>query len=570
MTAVQRRGGLLRFVPPFTLALFLGPLFAGLLWTLGPAFGYLPALGGERLSLAPWQALFAYPGLGNAVGLSLGTGLTATLLSVAIVTALFAHWHDSRLIARLRRLIAPLLSVPHAALAFGLAFLIAPSGWLFRLFWAPLAGPVPPDLTIVQDPLGLALIGGLVLKEVPFLFLIMLAASGQTATAGQVAQARGFGYGKARAWCAVAFPQLYPQLRLPVFAVLTYAMSTVDMAIILGPATPPPLAVLLVRWFNDPDLAFRFQASAGAILQLLLVAGTVLLWLGAERVIVRAARRRLMAGRRGGTGRFGAMLSAGTAITVFGTATAGLATMALWAGAGRWRYPDPLPSDWSLDAAVRHGPALGGHVATTAGIAIAAAGAALVLALASLEAGQRRTTANANGGRGLVLLYLPLLVPQVAFLFGIQILLVQAGADGTWPAVAWSHLLFVLPYVFLALGGAYRDLDPRYFRTGLALGRSPAALFWRLRLPLLLRPILVAGAIGIAVSVGEYLPTLFAGAGRVTTVTTEAVGLAAGGDRRLIGLYAVVQMILPGLAFLAALIIPAWCFRRRRGMRTAA
>ena len=42
----------------------------------------------------------------------------------------------------------------------------------------------------------------------------------------------------------------------------------------------------------------------------------------------------------------------------------------------------------------------------------------------------------------------------------------------------------------------------------------------------------LAGAVGFAVSAGLYLPTLFAGGGRFVTLTTEAVTLASGGDRR--------------------------------------
>ena len=37
-------------------------------------------------------------------------------------------------------------------------------------------------------------------------------------------------------------------------------------------------------------------------------------------------------------------------------------------------------------------------------------------------------------------------------------------------ALIWSHLLFVLPYVFLMLADPYRALDERYRRTGLCLG----------------------------------------------------------------------------------------------------
>jgi putative thiamine transport system permease protein len=76
--------------------------------------------------------------------------------------------------------------------------------------------------------------------------------------------------------------------------------------------------------------------------------------------------------------------------------------------------------------------------------------------------------------------------------------------------------------------------------------------------PLLLRPICIALAVGFAVSVAQYLPTLFAGGGRYATLTTEAVALSAGADRRVIGVYASAQALMPLLPFALALAAPAW------------
>uniref|UniRef100_UPI0040484CB2 hypothetical protein n=1 Tax=Limnohabitans sp. TaxID=1907725 RepID=UPI0040484CB2 len=57
---------------------------------------------------------------------------------------------------------------------------------------------------------------------------------------------------------------------------------------------------------------------------------------------------------------------------------------------------------------------------------------------------------------------------------------------------------------------------------------------------------------GFAVSVAQYLPTLYVGAGRFVTVTTEAVTLASGAQRSLMSAYAALQMLLPVLAFALA------------------
>jgi putative thiamine transport system permease protein len=80
-------------------------------------------------------------------------------------------------------------------------------------------------------------------------------------------------------------------------------------------------------------------------------------------------------------------------------------------------------------------------------------------------------------------------------------------------------------------------------------------VFIKLKLPLLFAPIMLAIALGLAVSFAQYLPTLLTGGGRVPTLTTEAVALANGGSRRLVAVYALLQMVLPALGF----ILAYWC-----------
>jgi putative thiamine transport system permease protein len=62
------------------------------------------------------------------------------------------------------------------------------------------------------------------------------------------------------------------------------------------------------------------------------------------------------------------------------------------------------------------------------------------------------------------------------------------------------------------------------------------------------------------VSVAQYLPTVFVGAGRYTTVTTEAVTLASGAQRSLTAAYAWLQWLLPVAVFALA----AWLGLPRR------
>lgn len=563
------RARVLRWFPAATLVLMFAPVLAGLAGTVVPAFGWLPALGGARLSLAPWHDLMAAPGLADSVRLSFVTGLATTAFSLAIVVAFTSAWHGTPGFARAQRLLSPLLSVPHVTVAFGLAFLVMPSGWLVRLVSPWLTGwDRPPDFIAVHDPAGLALIAGLVVKEVPFLFLMTLAALGQSDAERARIMARTLGYGAMAAWLKAVFPRVYPQIRLPVYVVIAYSATVVDVAIVLGPTTPPPLAVQLLRWFNDPDLALRFMASAGAVLQIAVVAAAIVLWWLGERLVLCLGRIWVRGGHRGVRDGAVRVASACAMALAFAGAIAGLATMALWAFAGSWRFPDALPAGLSLDAWTGQGPRLAVSLANTAGLGALAALVGLVLVVGCLENEARR--GRRPGTRTLTVLYAPLLVPQVAFLFGVQILLVVLGFDGMWLAVAWTHLVIVLPIVFLSLADPWRAWDERYARTAACLGASPPRILWRVKLPMLLRPVLVAFAVGFAVSVGLYLPTLIAGGGRVPTLTTEAVALAAGADRRAIGAYALLQMGLPLIAFALAAVAPAVAFRNRRALRVDA
>jgi putative thiamine transport system permease protein len=567
----RRRGwrpGWLGIFPALTVAVFLAPIATGLLGTVLPAFGILPALGGTQPSLDAWRGLLAAPGLATALRLTVTTGIAATVLSLLLSVGFCASFQGTRLFRHIQRLLAPLLAIPHAAFAIGIAFLLAPSGWIARLLSPWLTGWArPPDLALVQDPWGLAMTFALVAKEVPFLLLMTLAALGQTPAERMLTLARTMGYDRIWAWLKFILPLVYPQIRLPVLAVLAYSLSTVEVALILGPTTPPPLAPLVLRWFADPDLALRFQAAAGAVLQLIVVAGAIIAWWLAERTLAPLGVRWIEAGRRGG----GAALWRGATGLAMGTLMlAALATMAAlgtWSLAERWRFPDALPASWTLRTVERAGRSLGDPLLTTLIAALAATLIALVLVIGCLEHEAARRIQITR--RALAVVYLPLLVPQIGFLFGVQILLLLTGLDGTWPALIAAHLLFVLPYVFLSLGDPYRALDPRYAQTAACLGRSRRFVFIAVKLPMLTRPILAAAAVGFAVSVGQYLPTVFAGGGRLTTLTTEAVALAAGADQRVAAVYAFIQAALPMCGFTLALLVPRWLYRHRRGMSVA-
>ncbi|HSF65043.1 MAG TPA: ABC transporter permease subunit [Paracoccaceae bacterium] len=538
------------------------PMLAGLVQTLRAAFGILPALGQTDAGLAPWAALAAQPGFWTSLRLTLVTGIGSTLLALVLAAGGVALIYGRA--GQGARWLAPFLAAPHVALAIGLAFLLAPSGWIARGV-APVAGwERPPDLASVNDPWGGALILGLLVKEVPFLMLVLLSALGQLPVRQWQAAGRALGYGRGAVWLRVILPRAYALIRLPVFVVLAFALTVVDVAIVLGPSNPPTLAVAVMRMYADPDARMILPASAGAAALGLIVAGAIALWWGAERAVASLGRAWLRRGGRGGAA--GALLAATGSVVPVLMALGALAMTALviWSVAWRWPWPHVVPESLSLRAWTSPGQGWGRALAATVWLAVASTLLSLTLAIAWLEGEDRGRRTRARWATALI--YLPLLVPQIAVLYGLQVIFLQGGIGAGMAAVLWAQVIFVFPYVMLALSDPWRAMDKRMIHAAAALGARPLRRLVAVKLPLMLRPILTAGAIGVAVSVAQYLPTLFMGAGRVATLTTEAVTLSSGSDRRILGVYAVLQAALPSAAYALALALPALVWRHRRGM----
>jgi putative thiamine transport system permease protein len=559
---------MLRLAPALAIAILAFPVFWGLAGTMVPAFGYLPALGGTDLSLAPFREVLSQPGLYRSCMIALASGVVTAAISVALVALFVGGWSGTRAFRWIQSAVSPLLAVPHAAAAFGLAFMIAPSGFLSRLVspWAT-GWTRPPDWLIVQDQMGLSLMAGLVVKEVPFLLLMTLAALPQVPLAASNRLAATLGYGRVAGFLFTAWPAVYRQIRLAVFAVIAFASSAVDVAIILGPTTPSSLPVRLVQWMNDPELSARFMASAGAVLQLGITVTALLVWLLMEKLCGKAmtflAQRGQRCPRDATARHLSLWLMALTAVIVFG----GLGVLALWSVSGLWQFPNVLPASLSLRGWEQTLPRIGSPLMTSVTVGLAATIFSVVLVIACLAREQQ--TGRTGGNRALFFIYLPLLVPQAGFVFGLKLFLLHGGVGATWLALTFVHVVFVLPYVFLSLSAPWRAFDRRYEAIAAGLGKSDWSTFLAIRMPMLSRAILAAMAVGFAVSIGQYLPTLLIGAGRLVTITTEAVALGAGGNRRVIGIYAFLQMALPFLGFAVAALVPALLFRNRRAMKVA-
>lgn len=508
-----------------------------------------------------WQALLAAPRLWPALAMSLWTGVAASALAIGASAWVLSHSFPYRWTS-VRRLLGPMLAVPHAAFGIGLVFLISPSGWLLR-WLSPWASGLeaPPPWPTSQDPWGVGLIAVLVAKELPFL-LWAAAAHLQRADVAlrlrrELDLARSLGYGASTAWWRVVWPQLWPRLRWPMLAVLAYSLTVVDVALVIGPQSPPTLAVQAWSWLLDADPAANAQGVAAA--WLLALASGLLAWVGWRLPRMAVWRRRRTSGRRG------------TLIPAPWTRNAGLVglraliglyllvmlALAVGSVAGVWPFPRVWPEvlTWAAWASVW---ASGDTLGTTLTLALASACAALAWSIAWLETAPQRWD---DALRRLV--YLPLVLPPVLWVVGVHATTLRWDMDARWSGLWLAHSLACVPYVLITLAPAYAGFDPRYRAVTATLGHGRMRFLLRVKWPLLRAALWSAFAVGFAVSVAQYLPTLFIGAGRFATVTTEAVTLASGAQRSLTSAYAWLQWLLPALV----LSLAAWASRTRRFAR---
>ena len=536
-------------------AILLLPLLAGVFGTFLSSFNLFFFQKNLDI-LESWTRLWEHPSTWPALWLSLRTAVIATLLSLLGSGMILSMWQSNFLRHWLGRWLILTIALPHATAAIILILLLAPSGWLWRLFAT--SNSLPPEFPFPHDTAGWALVFGLVSKELPFLLLIQLNVCRQLPEATRIKTAQLLGQPPWLGWWLTVFPSLYQQIRLPLWAVLAFSFSVIDMALILGPTAPPTFSVLILQWSTDPMLEQQALAAAGSLLQGIVLLILLLCWWVVEQVIRVLPQIPTSMWSLHKIGFLLNQIAWSLIVSGMVLLCGGMTCLLLWSFARRWPFPAGLPTEWTLLTWERKSAELIPLLTTTAGLGVAAAAIGLLLVMIWLYFQH-----SPNCDRSLVeesWVYLPLILPQLTFLFGIQILANFLRLEGTALLVLWMHLVYVLPYTLLLLAGSWRTNQLRFRRVGQILGQSAWRILWSVQLPMLRPLILLTMAIGFSVSLAQYLPTTVAGAGRWSTLTTEAVSLASGQDRRLLSLLGIWQSFLPALALSLAWLLrgPAW------------
>jgi putative thiamine transport system permease protein len=577
-----------------SLLLLCIPVLAGLVGVIFPALGYFPAIGANAFSTQVFATLFGLSDIWQMMWLSLFTGVGSTLLAVTAAFCILATFYQSSLLGKIQGVLSPFLVFPHAAAAISLLFVVSPSGifaaittrlnaYFCHAFTSPfvnetvtinemvsiseMALPAANGGALLYDGLGLSILIALSLKELPFILLMTLSVMSQPLVkkklTGYVKVGTALGYSPIASFFKLVLPTIFSQIKLPLLAVLVFATSNVEIPLILGPNNPSTLAVAVMHWFNHIDLSMRLLASSAAVVQVAVSAVAVLLFLGIERLVTYTGKRSLSGGNRYFAD--AVLRACGFVIIAFYIILicTVLYTVVVYSFAKQWHFPLLLPEGLTLLHWNTATSALTTPLINTLLLGVLVSTTSLVLVLFTLESEQLKPALAVASNAFSVSLFLPLLVPGVAFLYGLVWFQQLVFQNAVWFHTYVAHMVYVVPYVFLSMAVAYRKFDNRYAMVAQSLGKTPWQVFYHVKLPSLFSAIMVAWALGLAISFSQYLPTLLASGGTLPTVTTEAVASVSGSSTRLTAVYVIIQAVMPLIGFMIAWYVPVIAMKKR-------
>ena len=377
----------------------------------------------------------------------------------------------------------------------------------------------------------------------------------------QLQLAQTLGYARTGAFFKVILPQLLPKLRLPIFAVLVYSLSNIELSVIIGPSIPQPLVLLLHYWFLDAQTEYQYAANAGAIYLLALTLLCMLIWVLLEKIVIRICLWSGLRGRRYSLLSYFYPFIALSFYALLALIILSVVVLFLWVFAQQWFFPDFLPQTYSFKGLIKYSSRLLPSLLNTLFIGFISTLLSLILVIGALEhesfkAKYQQASKHFQYPLWLWVAYLPLIIPAISFMFGVYVLFLYLDLNHTWIGLFWVHLLFIVPYVFLSLTGNYLSFNYKYSVQALLLGHNYWKSLFKVKLPMLFKTIIFAFAIGFSVSVAQYITTLYISGGRIGTIATDIISSLSGSNRNVLSIYVLYQWLLPLIIFLIAFLMP--------------
>ena len=530
------------------LVIFLGiliiiPIIFGFIGFFLPSFGYFPILGKSEFNLNYFYISFNIAGISKSIIMSLFTGLGSTLLALFFSQVILLYFFKTRAYNYIKIIISPLIALPHITMAIGLIFLFSPSGLFFRLFSPWLTGfDRPPNFFIIPDEYGFFLILGLILKEIPFFILVSLSAI-QQFSARQI-----FDLGKSlqnsnfSSWCILIFPLIYKKIRLVIFIVIAFTASVVDMSLILAPSTPSTLAIRILQIYQSSDIDSFFIASNLALIQLLIIIILLLSWMILEKIVEHKLFFIFFMKILSFKIFFLKNLIFASGAILFSLSVLGIFSSLLWGFSKNWYFPSFFPNSIDIDTFINFYNENKFIVFISIFISVVVSFLSSLLTIIWVE------LMDILKMKKLYLewiIFIPLFIPQISFLIGLQSFIILFNFDSFLIPLIIIQLFYVIPYSFIILAPSLREIKKDIIRVAASLGKNRFQRLVQIKLPIIMSSFLTSFAIGMLVSFSLYIPVYFIGAGRVTTLTVEALNLALSGSRQDLGVATFFQIIIP-------------------------
>lgn len=519
------------------------PITFGILGFLLPSFGYFPILDKHQFNLDYFYVSSNVPGISKSIILSFFTGFLSTVLALFFSQLIILSIFQSRVFSFIKTIISPLLALPHVTMAIGLLFIFSPSGLLLRIFSPWLTGfERPPNIFIIPDDYGFFLILGLVLKEIPFFILVSISAIEQFGARKFFNLGKSLQHTTFSVWCVLLFPLIYHRIRLIVFIVIAFAASVVDMSLLLAPSTPSTLAIQILQNYQSSEPKSLFIASNLALIQLLVILKLFLIWFLLEKLL---SNKYLFTFLVNAVSYKSNLIKYFTFTLILILSILSFLTIIssfLWGLGGNWYFPNLLPKNISFEVLTIFFNENKSLILISVFIPLIVSILSCLIVTLWVELTESLNKRN-QFLEGLI--FLPLLIPQISFLIGMQSFLIPLNFNNFLLPLIIVELFYVIPYSFIILAPSFRAISKDILKVASSLGKNRFERLILVKIPMIMPTFLLSIAIGMLVSFALYTPVYFIGAGRVTTLTVETLNLSLSGAKRDLGVATIFQIIIP-------------------------
>jgi spermidine/putrescine transport system permease protein len=121
-------------------------------------------------------------------------------------------------------------------------------------------------------------------------------------------------------------------------------------------------------------------------------------------------------------------------------------------------------------------------------------------------------------GRGILnlLIFIPMTAPEIILGASLLTLWVALGAGRGLPTILAAHIMFNISYVVVTVRARLVGFNRSLEEAGMDLYANESTTFWKVTFPLIFPGILAAGLLAFALSIDDYVITLFSAGHTVT------------------------------------------------------